>query len=336
MLERATQKVLRRSAAATPRHLSFDSWDTLSADERQTVQVCHPQWRGVRTAAYAFGDPVVEVIELEQGLAEEMKEVGVGTVVVHASPPGTVDFLRRASALGLKTLQVFHSSMAQHGSDAGEAENVSTAIQMQSDDDLDGIGFVKIGIAEVFRDLGSRTFHVPNRVPRLPSVNKVPLGHGLDVGVFHDPYWRKNVTTQLGASALLGATAHVMRTPDVGYLEDISIVEHGTLAWEDFISLQASVDLNLYVTLSECHPMGPMESYLCDVPCLVSRTSELFDDDDELRELTTVVELDNPSAIAVAATRLLARAPFAIERARDWMTRHDRSAEQAWRSFTSM
>ena len=337
MIERVRRIIHRRSSGPEPvtPYRSFGSWDALNTDERRTIQICHPEWRGVRTAAYAFGDPVIESAVLGTDLADEIAGAGVNTVVVHAAPPGTATFMKHASSRGVTMMQVIHSSMAQHGSDAGEAEAVSTALQLLSSRDLHRIGFVKMGVAEVFQGLGYSALHVPNRVPSLPRIEKVALPAGLNVGVFHDPYWRKNVTTQLGATSLLDGTAHVIRRPDVDYLDHIPIVEHGTLPWEDFVSLQASVDINLYVTLSECHPMGPMESYLADVPCLVSRTSELFRDDEDLRDLTTVTDLDDPTAIAEATQRLLADAPVAIDRARSWMARHDTTAEHAWRSFTT-
>ena len=336
MLER-TKHRLRGTSGDVPAsvHRSFSAWDTLDSSDVATVQICHPQWRGVRTAAYAFGDPVIETSRLETDLADEMREAGVRTVVIHASPPGSASFIRYASELGMSVMQVIHSSMAQHGTDAGEAEAVSNALAMQAAGDLTRVGFVKIGVAEVFQHLGYKAFHVPNRTPQMPDITTVPLAEGLNIGVFHDPYWRKNVTTQLGAAALMGGTAHVMSTPDVSYLGDMSIVEHGTLPWERFVSLQASVDINLYVTLAESHPMSPIESYLTNVPCLVSRTSDLFLDDDELRELTTIAELDNPSAIARSGERLVASAALATERANEWILRQDGVAQQAWSAFTS-
>jgi hypothetical protein len=153
------------------------------------------------------------------------------------------------------------------------------------------------------------------------------------IGILLDPYWRKNVTTQVGAAAILGATAHVNLVPDVGYLDGLSIVEHGTVPWEAFIGLQASMDLNMNVTLSECHPMSPMESYLTGVPSLVSATSSLFRDDPDLYEMTTVTESDNPRAIAERATRLLENRSEVIDRAVTWMNAHDRMAAERFANF---
>ena len=175
--------------------------------------------------------------------------------------------------------------------------------------------------------------YVPNRSPELPEYETMDLGEGVQVGILLDPYWRKNVTTQLGAAAILGATAHVNRTPDVGYLDGLTIVEHGSVPWERFVGLQASMGLNMNVTLSECHPMSPMESYLSGVPSLVSATSSLFRDDSDLYEMTTVAEADNPRIIADKASLLLDNRSEAVERAIAWMSTHDRIAADRFADF---
>jgi hypothetical protein len=102
------------------------------------------------------------------------------------------------------------------------------------------------------------------------------------------------------------------------------------LAWDSFIALQSSVDINLYVTLSECHPSTPQESYLAGVPCLISRVSSVFRDDPVLWDLTSVDEADNPSSIASGANRLIEAREEAVERAAVWMKEADRRGADAW------
>ena len=321
-----------------PLHRSFEAWADLDQSERSVVQICHPDWRGVRTATYAFRTPVVESSDFTrhaETLAAEFAANGVETLVVQAWPPGSAALLEAASRRGIRTAVVFHSSMAQHGTDAGEGEAVSEALRLAAVGAVGRVGFVKDGLAEVFRSLGYDAFYAPNRVPSLAGYGTVPVEDGLNVGVFLDPYWRKNVTTQLGAVALLGGRAHVGRRPAVDYLENLDITEHGDLVWEDFVGLQASMTLNLNVTLSECHPMTPMESYLAGVPCLVSATSALFSEDPDLYELTTVAEADNPRAIADAARRLLEHRAEAVDRAQVWMSRHDERATAQFAAFVT-
>ncbi|HEX2028770.1 MAG TPA: hypothetical protein VHF25_12320 [Nitriliruptorales bacterium] len=322
---------------ARPPGLSFGAWERLASD---VLVVCHPDWRGVRVAAYAHREPVVEVADAGRwaaDLAAQVEQAGVRTVVAHGYPPGTDRLLRELARRGVRGLVVLHSSMAQHGGEAGEAAVADAVATLARDRVVERIGFVKQGLAEAFAELGYPASWVPNRAPRLPAVERLDLGRDrFHVGVFAEPFWRKNVVTQLAAVALLDgrARAHVLHRPEVGYLRALDVAEHGEVAWERFVQLQASVDLNLYVTLSECYPLSPIESYLCDVPCLTSRASSVFRDDPALWAVTTVETPDDPQAIADGARRLLEGRDEAVRRARSWIARWDELAGERWRDFT--
>jgi hypothetical protein len=241
-----------------------------------------------------------------------------------------------ANGAGIEVACVLHSSPAQHGAEGGEAAVIDEILELYGSGTLAKVGMAKAGVHEPFAALGYEIAFVPNRVPVLPGFEKLDLGPGLNVGVFAEPLWRKNVTTQLMAVAMLDdARAHVMRKPGVGYLRGLPTEVHGELPWPRFIALQSSVDLNLYVTLSECHPSTPQESYLAGVPCLVSRVSSVFRDDPVLWDLTSVDEGDNPTSIARAARRLLEARDEAVRRARVWMEEADRRGAEAWAEFVS-
>jgi hypothetical protein len=258
-------------------------------------------------------------------------------VVIQGWPPGAGGFAERLASSGVPVKCVLHSSPAQHGAEAGEAAVVDEIFSLGRSGVLAEVGMAKVGVPQAFTAAGYPVTYVPNRVPILPAIDRVELGPGLHIGVFAEPFWRKNVVTQLLAVGMLdGAVAHVMRRPDASYLEDISVVEHGELPWERFVSLQGSVDLNLYVTLSECHPSTPQESYLAGVPSLISRVSGVFEEDPSLWEITTTDRPDNPAAIAEAARGLLAVREEAVERALAWMAGHDRRAAGIWERFTSL
>ena len=332
--------MLRGSDVAAPRTpvLSFGSWDELPSAER-VIQICHPEWRGVRTVAYSFGSPVVECDNLilwSDYLMDHITGASIEVVVIQGWPPGAGGFAARLAEVGIEVKCVLHSSPAQHGAEAGEAAVVDEVLSLGKSGVLTGVGMAKVGVPEAFTAGGYPVTYVPNRVPVMPAMDRVDLGPGLHVGVFAEPFWRKNVVTQLLAVGLLdGAVAHVMRKPEVSYLEGIAVVEHGELPWQEFVTLQGSVDINLYVTLSECHPSTPQESYLAGVPCLLSRVSGVFEDDPRLWEITTTDLADNPSAIAAAARELLNVRDEAVERARHWMARHDRRAAEIWERFTA-
>jgi hypothetical protein len=318
--------------------LSFGSWGDLGAIER-VIQICHPDWRGVRTVAYSFRSPVVECDDLalwSDYLLDQITAASIEVVVVQGWPSGAAGLVTRLAEVGLPVKCVLHSSPAQHGAEEGEAAVVEEVLTLAASGVLAEVGMAKVGVPEALTAAGHPVTYVPNRVPVLPDVDKVDLGPGLHIGVFAEPFWRKNVVTQLLAVGLLdGAVAHVMRLPEVAYLDQVEVVEHGELAWNEFVSLQGSVDLNLYVTLSECHPSTPQESYLAGVPCLISRVSGVFADDPLLWEITSTDRPDDPSAIAEAARRLLTRRDEAVERAGTWMGQHDKRAAEIWERFTS-
>jgi len=255
-------------------------------------------------------------------------------VVIQGWPPGAGGFVGLLGRTGVRAACVLHSSPAQHGAEGGEAIVVDEILALLDERALAAVGMAKSGVQQAYAALGYAIAYVPNRVPVLPEFDRIDLSPGLNVGVFAEPLWRKNVTTQLMAVAEIeGARAHVMRRPAVAYLDGLEIREHGEMAWDRFIALQSSVDLNLYVTLSECHPSTPQESYLAGVPCLVSRVSSVFRDDPVLWELTSVDEADNPSSIASGARRLLEAKEEAVERARVWMNEADRRGADSWVRF---
>jgi len=322
-----------------PPILSFGSWDNLPSASPHVVQVCHPDWRGVRTVAYGFGGPIVECDDLVawgSELVEAARSAGVEVVVIQGWPPGSGSFARLAARAGIRVACVLHSSPAQHGAEGGEAAVIDEILELLGSGSLAAAGMAKDGVHQPFAALGYEIAYVPNRVPVLPDFEKIDLGPGLNVGVFAEPLWRKNVTSQLMAVAMLDeARAHVMRQPGVGYLQSLPTEVHGELPWEQFIALQSSVDINLYVTLSECHPSTPQESYLAGVPCLVSRVSSVFREDPVLWDLTSVDEADNPSSIARGAMRLIEAREEAVSRAAAWMVAADRRGAEAWDRFVS-
>lgn len=338
MLERLRRRrPVPQEIPSEPPVLSFGSWAQLDAGS--VVQVCHPRWRGVRTVTHGFGGPIVECDDLDRWSDEllmRLREARVRLVVIQGWPPGAASFARALASAGIPTKCVLHSSPVQHGAEPGEAQVVDEVLALASEGVLTQVGMAKAGLSEAFTSVGHPVAYVPNRAPALGSLEKCDLGPGLHIGVFAEPFWRKNVTTQLLAVGMMeSATAHVMSRPANHYLDSLVVIEHGELPYEEFVALQGSVDLNLYVTLSECHPSTPQESYLAGVPCLISRTSAVFRSDPVLWDLTTVDEADNPVSIAAAARRLMERRDEAVERAKTWIAEADRVGREAWEVFTS-
>lgn len=318
--------------------LSFGSWDAFPEEEPRVVQICHPDWRGVRTAAYAFRTPVVECDDLKRWgsqILDGIQTAYVDVVVIQGWPPGSEGFAASCHAAGITVKCVFHSSPALQGTSQAEAAVVRQALDLLSARVLTGLATVKVGVAEAFSAFGHDIMYLPNRAPDMPDIEPLDLGPGFHVGVFGEPWWPKNIATQVLAVGLIpDGVAHLTKDPGLSYVSNHRVV-HGEMPWETFLALQGSVDLNLYVTLTECYPLTPIESYLLGVPCLISRTSAVFRGDPELWRLTTVDQPDEPVAIAEAAETLLEARDEAVGRARAWIAKADIKAQASWLDFVA-
>lgn len=70
------------------------------------LQVCHPQWRGGRSFAIAFGDPVLEAHDLG-ALVDRLPDItasGASTIVIQGWPPNAGALAVAASQAGLRVL----------------------------------------------------------------------------------------------------------------------------------------------------------------------------------------------------------------------------------------
>ncbi|MBT8249002.1 MAG: hypothetical protein KJN81_01970 [Acidimicrobiia bacterium] len=305
----------------------------------RVVGICHPDWRGVRTAAHSFGVPVLESPDLDADgdtIIDRLKSADVTMVVIHGLPPGTESFMAKATDATISIGAVHYSSPAQHGAGAAEWGQVTMLLNWLGQGTLHRLGFAKSGVAEVIRALGHEAFFVGARPPVIPDITPLDLGPGTHVGIFSEMFWRKNTAPQLGAVALMPeSTAHVLEPIPVPYLQPVPHKVHGVVPWSEFVAILGSVDLNLYVSLAECLPLTPMESYRLGVPCLMSQTSVLFKDDRDLWERTTVGELDNPAAIAEASLDLMSNRDETVALANAWLDEWDHRAAETWNDFVS-
>ena len=316
---RKAYHVLRRArghagpapAPAAPRPAELPlAWE-VKEPSTPVLAVVPPEWFGVTTSTRNNFPNLLLCPGEAPGpdhAAAQIAEKGFSTVVFSDVPPAFEAMARQIKARAPQTLLLVH----YHGSFAQNAQpktNLSfrRAMALARDGVVDRIGCAKAGMAEVLQAMGVRACYLPYRVEPPAPVAHHPARSPRRVGVFVRDILRKNAHTQFAAAAMLrDVEIHANDVPDLSYLPNRPpIVAHGEMPYGEFLELLGGMDLNFYVSLSECYPMVVLESLIRGVPCLTSHTHEIFEHDRELGELLIVPAHDNPVAIAEHAERAL-------------------------------
>jgi hypothetical protein len=87
----------------------------------------------------------------------------------------------------------------------------------------------------------------------------------------------------------------------------------------DVLAHMRQTAASLYVTLSECMPMVPLESMAQGAPCVVGPATELFMDEPELADLLVVRDPNDPVAIRCALAGVLEDRTRLRERCADYL-----------------
>ena len=236
------------------------------------------------------------------------------------------ELARRAPGRFLGVL--WHGSPMQLA-DADERRSYDDVMALAAEGVIDRVGFFKSGEGEA---------HASRGLPAVDVFNPPPTGslerssdpdeaknEALRLGLFvAGPSWRKNPYAMLAAVARLeGARlTGVLDAPAQAHARRLGIVlahvrahPFGETALVGHLRAQ---DCNLYVTLSECSPLLPLESLHLGVPCLIGASSHLFvgtpvasapavDEAARLLETRLVVpRADDPRAIEDAIRRAVA------------------------------
>lgn len=173
-------------------------------------------------------------------------------------------------------------------------------------------GFAKKGMAEVMAQLGYRSGFVMSMVNTIPTAPSEPLAGGPHLGVWSlGAGWRKPPYAMLAAAALIpGAVVHGSGAGSrvqefAAAMELNSDLKPQVAPQAQMPAMLARMHLNLYVTLSECAPMLPLESLSVGVPCLFGPNSHLFEDHPFLHKSLVVPYPDSAACIAEYARQAL-------------------------------
>ncbi len=308
---RVRAAVAGRPAPATAARPSGLRWEVRDASA-PVLAVVPPGWFGVTTSARGnFPNVLLCTEDLHEPAAavEEILARGFRTVVFCGATDvfDLVARLLKERSGGTRLLLHYHASLAQ-SSEPGIRRQFRCVLDLAQDGVVERVGCAKAGVAEALARMGVAACYVPNRAEPPGAVAHHAARSPRRIGIFVRDILRKNAHTQFMAAAMLAdAEVHANELPELSYLQHtLRIVTHGDLAHGAFLRALGEMDLNLYVSLSECYPMVVAESLIRGVPCLTSRSHEIFAHDEELGRRLIVSAHDNPAAIAEQAERVLA------------------------------
>ncbi len=283
------------------------------------VGIIHPQWRGIRSSmqnllSYCWLVPDDVVGDELTSAVRRIAEAGVSVLVTGGYPPCVPHIAAVTRECGIRMLATWHGSFMQYGEPA-EHHALHQLINFAETDLIERIGFVKVGMAEAFQAIGvpaATLFNYLRQTPR-PAANPSSNVTTLRIGIWSvASIWRKIPYAMLAACASLGKPVTVYASGDDPHLarlaEELGIqlrLVGSAVPQDEMADWLRRMDINLYVTLSECAPMLPLESLAVGVPCLFGPNAHYFDNDRYLRDRLVVPEPDRHERIAESILRAI-------------------------------
>lgn len=305
-------------------------------------------WLGVKRGAMALFEE--KLLVLPQYYSESrfsVKELGAicdfiinqefRKIVFRGFPPYFEYLIEyfKGKKQNLKIYFLYAGFLAENASNLAAQKNFVRIIELVKMGLINKVGFNKPGLGKTVENLyGIDAFEYLNKTfiyhPEL--LEKPGLPDGLNIGVLGNNDFRKNIHNQVAAALMVqNSYVHVKDLTPVQYL-DLSkrrIIEHnGELNHNAYVSLLAGMDLNMYVSFSESWGHVITESLSVGTPCLVSKTSSIFDYDEELADLLIVKDFDNSAAIAEQLKRILPHKDEIGLKGREYVMKLNRMADE--------
>lgn len=285
--------------------------DKVKDKKPKVISVLDPDWKGVRSATENLvPDSLLIKDQLNDRSAERtahlIVESGCKFILISGFPISYELLVRALKNVSprIKIYVYWHSSFMQSNEDYSW-HSFLVLHRLHNLGLIEKIGFAKKGMAETIALTGARTGFIMNYVRSVPDKPSRPLEMGPHIGIWSlSPIWRKNPYAMIAAAALVeNAKLHVVgqerRAKELADLLGVNTIfkPHPLDQIEMPIAL-SQMDINLYVTLSECTPMLPLESLSVGVPCLLGPNSHLFEDHPYLHSRLVVPYPDRSEIIA--------------------------------------
>lgn len=349
MIRPGAVRTVARRLAQRVRPRPPASWRAIGARPGRVVAFSEPDYLGVTRSTRSFFADWIPLRERDlwrpgdaRGLAEAVAASGCAAVVFSGFAPG---YARAIEALGrrapeLPVFVLWHGNVLQNTEECSW-RHLGEVVALARRGRIRRVGCFHAGLPALLERAGVSAAFVMNRPERIPARASTPRGDGrIHLGIWSaGESWRKNPHATIGAAAL------VERAVLSGLLDPrarawaamlgvtLGRVVDAPLPRERLEEELASAHCNLYVTLSECSPLLPLESLGVGAPCLIGPNSHLFREEgeaaDALRRALIVERVDEPADIAAAIRRVVAMREEVIAAYRVWAPEQERRARAA-------
>jgi hypothetical protein len=281
------------------------------AVEGQSISIMHPEWRGIRSSTENLFDFTLYLGDTEtkeeiERFAGIVAATGIKTIVLSGFPSTytqLVEYLHKANK-SIKILCLWHGNFLQSNEEYNW-ESFKQVARLCEERKIYKWGFVKKGMAEILADrLGINTAFVMNYI-KAPVREPKKLGKNeIKIAIWAiSMNWRKNPYAMIAAASVIpgvklygfGQDSRVSEY--VNFFKIPSDIKSSPLPQNKMMDFLRNMHVNLYVTLSECAPMTPLESLTAGSPCLMGPNSHYFEDNDFLRKRLVVQYPDVASEI---------------------------------------
>ena len=328
---------------------SEEAWiKSIQALKDVVVSVEHPHWKGIKSSSnqlfehhYSISDNITEQ-EIEHH-ADVLIESGCKAIVLQGFPNSFTYLIEYLNKICPK-LSIY---LIYHGNFMHSPEDYSwfafkTIVELAKEKKIKKVGFVKKGMAEVMANQGIKTAFIKNFYNIIPQNESIPISDNnkISIGIWSNgDSWKKAPYCMIAATSMiknakLYGSGFNQRAIDLCLLLGIDYnISFDPLPHKELLSKMAQMHVNLYVTLSECAPMLPLESLSLGVPCITGPNHHYFEDNEYLRTRLIAEFPDKSWVIAKKLEVAIAERSKIISEYISYAKRYNEEAKNSVRQF---
>ncbi len=322
-------------------------WAELQIKNPTPLSINQPEWKGILASASGLFDNIYFVPDnLDEQraryYAELFSDAKPPSITIQGFPISYYHLVKEIKKIAprIPIFAIWHGNFL-HTKEDYDWASFRLLKALYEDGDIAKVGFVKKGMAEVMASTGIKSAFIMNIVRRIPDAPSRPLAGGYHIGIWGQPdwSWKKPPYAMLASLKLVPkSVGHLyyvsLRAEEFGRLMNIKAEYHfDPVPQAQVQDTLVKMHVNLYVTLSECAPMLPLESLSMGSPCLLGPTSHYFIDHDYLYKRLVVPFPDNAETIAQYTKRSLEERDEIISAYRDYAPVYNQRALEALANF---